>query len=66
MDSQSKIIEKIRNFAKKDGWNRFRLASEAGLATRTLRDLHRKSFNPTLCTITKTINFIEQHERKSQ
>jgi len=64
MNAAEKIIRRIRKFVKQSGMSRFRLASESGLAMRTLRDLDKPTFNPTFCTLSKTIAFIEQHEKK--
>jgi len=63
MTEQETIIKRIQDFASQEGWNRFKLATEADLAERTLRSLYKKTFNPTLCTLLKVIRFIDEHER---
>ncbi len=44
-------IERVRAFARAQGWTKSRLAREAGMIDTTLRDFHRDDWNPTAETI---------------
>ncbi len=44
-------IERIRAYARKQGWKKSRLAKEAGMADTVLRDFDEPDWNPTADTI---------------
>ena len=44
-------IERVRAFARAQGWTKSRLARQAGMIDTTLRDFHRDDWNPTAETI---------------
>jgi len=44
-------IERIRAYARKQGWKKSRLATEAGMADTVLRDFDEPDWNPTADTI---------------
>lgn len=51
--SIDEIIKRARAAAQKDGWNKTRLAGEAGLGINGLVDLFKPDFNPTAKTLRK-------------
>ena len=44
-------IERIRAYARAQGWKKSRLAKEAGMADTVLRDFERPDWNPTAETL---------------
>lgn len=56
------IISRFREFVKQPGWNRTRLAREAGLAVNGLIDLFEPGFNPSANTIRKVEVVIDRYQ----
>jgi ribosome-binding protein aMBF1 (putative translation factor) len=61
------IIRRVRSAARAPGWNRFRLAEEAGLGINALRNINTDDFNPKADTLRKLDPIIRRVEanRKS-
>ena len=47
------ILNRYRAFARSTDWGIYRLAKQAGLADRTLKDIFSESWNPTSATLRK-------------
>ncbi len=53
-------IERIRAYARSQGWKKSRLAKEAGMADTVLRDFDQHDWNPTAETIRRLEAIIPQ------
>jgi 3,4-dihydroxy 2-butanone 4-phosphate synthase / GTP cyclohydrolase II len=51
MSSLDTAINRIRAYARKQGWKKSRLAKEAGMSDTVLRDFDKPDWNPTADTI---------------
>jgi ribosome-binding protein aMBF1 (putative translation factor) len=48
-----RLLSRVRRAARAPGWNRFRLAEEAGLGINALRNVFTPDFNPKADTLRK-------------
>ncbi len=59
-------LDSIRNWAIKNGFNRYALATTLGMSPSALRDMFQETWNPKVETLRLMENFILEHTEEQR